>query len=89
MDAKRFDIRVRIDRDGRLTARRADILLDRLKRSRPALGDALQALFHLVGLALIPAILYLAYKRRITLLETLTAVLGALGLQLTVQKRAA
>lgn len=36
---------------------RADILLDRLKRTRPALGDALQALFHVVGLALMVVIL--------------------------------
>lgn len=42
-------------RTGRFT--RADVLLDRLKRSRPALSDGLQALFHLVGLALMVVIL--------------------------------
>ena len=47
-------------RTGRFT--RADILLDRLKRSRPALGDALHALFHLVGLALMVVILLASWE---------------------------
>lgn len=42
-------------RTGRFT--RADILLDRLKRTRPALNDALHALFHTVGLVLMVVIL--------------------------------
>ncbi|WP_372659137.1 TRAP transporter small permease subunit [Hydrogenophaga sp.] len=42
-------------RTGRFT--RADILLDRLKTSRPALADALHALYHLVGMALMLIIL--------------------------------
>lgn len=45
---------------GRFT--RADVLLDRLKRNRPALGDALQALFHLVGLALMVVILVASWE---------------------------
>ena len=40
---------------GRFT--RADILLDRLKKNSPALADAVQAGFHLVGLALMVVIL--------------------------------
>lgn len=47
-------------RTGRFT--RADILLDRLKRTNPALGDALQALFHLVGLALMVVILLASWE---------------------------
>jgi TRAP-type mannitol/chloroaromatic compound transport system permease small subunit len=42
-------------RTGRFT--RADILLDRLKRHRPAVADAVQAAFHLVGLVLMVVIL--------------------------------
>lgn len=42
-------------RTGRFT--RADVLLDSLRRSRPVLCDALHALFHLVGLALMVVIL--------------------------------
>jgi TRAP-type mannitol/chloroaromatic compound transport system permease small subunit len=42
-------------RTGRFT--RADILLDRLKHSRPALADALHALYHLVGMVLMLIIL--------------------------------
>jgi TRAP-type mannitol/chloroaromatic compound transport system permease small subunit len=47
-------------RAGRFT--RADILLDRLRRTRPVLGDALQALFHLVGLALMVVILFASWE---------------------------
>ncbi len=42
-------------RTGRFT--RADVLLDKLKRQSPQLCDALQALFHLVGLVLMAVIL--------------------------------
>lgn len=45
---------------GRFT--RADVLLDGLKRRRPALSDALQALFHLVGLALMLVILVASWQ---------------------------
>jgi TRAP-type mannitol/chloroaromatic compound transport system permease small subunit len=47
-------------RTGRFT--RADILLDRLKRSRPALADALHAVYHLVGLALMLIILSASWE---------------------------
>jgi TRAP-type mannitol/chloroaromatic compound transport system permease small subunit len=40
---------------GRFT--RADILLDRLKKTNPVLADALMAVFHVVGLALMGVIL--------------------------------
>ena len=45
---------------GRFT--RAEILLERLKATRPALGDALQAIFHLVGLALMVVILLASWE---------------------------
>lgn len=44
---------------GRMT--RADILLDRLKRTTPWLAAALQALFHLVGALLMGVILWAAW----------------------------
>lgn len=44
---------------GRMT--RADILLDRLKRTTPWLAAALQALFHLVGAVLMGVILWAAW----------------------------
>jgi len=47
-------------RAGRFT--RADVLLQRLQRTRPALADALQALFHGVGLALMVVILLASWK---------------------------
>lgn len=47
-------------RTGRFT--RADVLLDRLKRTAPAWSDALQALFHLVGLALMAVILVASWS---------------------------
>lgn len=47
-------------RTGRFT--RADILLDRLKRTRPALNDALHALFHSVGLVLMVVILLASWE---------------------------
>jgi len=45
---------------GRFT--RADVLLDRLQRARPAFADALHALFHLVGLALMVVILLASWE---------------------------
>ncbi len=45
---------------GRFT--RADILLDRLKRTHPSLADAVQAAFHLVGLALMVVILLASWE---------------------------
>ncbi len=47
-------------RTGRFT--RADILLDHLKRTRPAASDALQAVFHLVGLGLMLVILAASWE---------------------------
>lgn len=47
-------------RTGRFT--RADILLDRLKHTRPALADALHALYHTVGLALMVVILVASWE---------------------------
>lgn len=45
---------------GRMT--RADILLDRLKRTTPWLAAALQALFHLIGAALMAVILWASWE---------------------------
>lgn len=45
---------------GRFT--RADILLDRVKRSSPAMADALHALFHVVGLGLMTVILLASWS---------------------------
>jgi TRAP-type mannitol/chloroaromatic compound transport system permease small subunit len=45
---------------GRFT--RAEILLSHLKRDRPAASDALQAAFHLVGLALMVVILLASWE---------------------------
>ena len=45
---------------GRMT--RADVLLDRLKRTTPWLAAALQALYHLVGAALMGVILWAAWE---------------------------
>jgi TRAP-type mannitol/chloroaromatic compound transport system permease small subunit len=47
-------------RTGRFT--RADVLLDRLKRTAPLWSDALQALFHLVGLGLMVVILLASWQ---------------------------
>lgn len=46
-------------REGRFT--RADVLLDRLKDSRPAMADVLHAAFHLVGCALMLVILWASW----------------------------
>ena len=47
-------------RCGRFT--RADVLLDTLQRKHPALADALHAVFHLVGLALMVVILRASWE---------------------------
>lgn len=47
-------------RVGRFT--RADVLLQRLKREHPVAADALQALFHLVGFALMGVILLASWE---------------------------
>lgn len=47
-------------RTGRFT--RADVLLDRLRRTRPSIADALHAAFHLVGLALMVVILMASWE---------------------------
>jgi TRAP-type mannitol/chloroaromatic compound transport system permease small subunit len=47
-------------RTGRFT--RADVLLDQLKKRSPAMSDALQALFHLVGLGLMVVILLASWQ---------------------------
>ena len=47
-------------RAGRFT--RADVLLDRLQTTRPALADALHAVFHFVGAALLLVILWASWE---------------------------
>lgn len=47
-------------RTGRFT--RADVLLDQLKKSRPAVADGLHMLFHLVGLGLMLVILLASWE---------------------------
>ncbi len=47
-------------RAGRFT--RADVLLDQLKKSRPAAADALHMVFHLVGFALMVVILLASWE---------------------------
>jgi TRAP-type mannitol/chloroaromatic compound transport system permease small subunit len=63
-------------RAGRFT--RADILLDRLKHSHPALSDALQALYHGVGMVLMLIILKASWE---PLLESIRIreYVGAIG----------
>jgi TRAP-type mannitol/chloroaromatic compound transport system permease small subunit len=63
-------------RSGRFT--RAEILLEWLKRRSPALADALQALYHLVGAALMLAILLAAWSPLVESLRILEYV-GAVG----------
>lgn len=63
-------------RSGRFT--RADILLDRLKRNRPAVGDGLQALFHLVGLALMIVILVASWEPLVQAVR-IREYVGAIG----------
>lgn len=63
-------------RTGRFT--RADILLDRLKRTRPALNDALHALFHLVGLVLMVVILLASWEPLVESIR-IREYVGAIG----------
>lgn len=61
---------------GRFT--RADVLLDRLKRTRPALAARLQALYHLIGAGLMGVILWAAWR---PLVESISIreYVGAIG----------
>ncbi len=61
---------------GRFT--RADVLLERLKRSRPALAARLQALFHLVGAALMAVILWAAWTPLVESIR-IREYVGAIG----------
>lgn len=63
-------------RCGRFT--RADMLLDRLKRTRPVLAAVLQAIYHLLGAVLMAVILWAAWP---SLMESvrLREYVGALG----------
>lgn len=63
-------------RTGRFT--RADVLLDRLKHTRPALTDALHALFHLVGMALMLVILAASWTPLVESIE-IREYVGAVG----------
>ena len=57
---------------------RADVLLDRLKRRRPALAAALQALYHLVGAGLMAVILWAAWAPLVESIR-IQEYVGALG----------
>ena len=61
---------------GRMT--RADVLLDRLKRTRPALAALLQAIFHAVGAALMGVILWAAWEPLVESIR-IQEYVGALG----------
>jgi len=61
---------------GRMT--RADVLLDRLKRTTPALAALLQALFHLVGALLMGVILWAAWEPLVESIR-IQEYVGALG----------
>ena len=63
-------------RTGRFT--RADVLMDRLKRNRPRMADALQALFHLVGLVLMLVILRASWEPLVESIE-IREYVGAIG----------
>lgn len=63
-------------RTGRFT--RADVLLDRLKRTRPAVGDAVQAVFHLVGLALM-IVIFVASWEPLAQAVAIREYVGAVG----------
>lgn len=63
-------------RSGRFT--RADMLLDRLKRTRPALAAALQAVYHLLGAALMLIILWAAWPSLVDSIR-IREYVGALG----------
>lgn len=61
---------------GRFT--RADVLLDRLKRHRPAFAARLQALFHLVGAGLMGVILWAAWRPLVESIR-IREYVGAIG----------
>lgn len=61
---------------GRMT--RADVLLDRLKRTTPWLAAALQALYHLVGALLMGVILWAAWEPLVESIR-IQEYVGALG----------
>ena len=61
---------------GRFT--RADVLLDRLKRRRPALAARLQALYHLVGAGLMGVILWAAWRPLVEAVR-IREYVGAIG----------
>lgn len=61
---------------GRFT--RADILLDRLRHARPALNDALHALFHTVGLVLMVVILLASWEPLVDSIR-IREYVGAIG----------
>ncbi len=63
-------------RTGRFT--RADVLLDRLRHTRPALNDALHAVFHLVGMALMLVILAASWAPLVESVE-IREYVGAVG----------
>ena len=61
---------------GRMT--RADVLLDRLKHTRPALAAWLQALYHLVGALLMAVILWAAWEPLVESIR-IREYVGAIG----------
>ena len=61
---------------GRMT--RADVLLDRLKRTTPWLANALQALYHLMGAVLMGVILWAAWEPLVESIR-IQEYVGALG----------
>ena len=61
---------------GRFT--RADVLLDRLKQRRPVFAARLQAVFHLVGAALMGVILWAAWRPLVEAIA-IRAYVGAIG----------
>lgn len=61
---------------GRMT--RADVLLDRLKRTTPWLAAALQALYHAVGALLMAVILWAAWEPLVESIQ-IQEYVGALG----------
>ena len=61
---------------GRMT--RADVLLDRLKRTTPWAADALQAVFHLAGAGLMAVILWAAWAPLVESIR-IQEYVGALG----------
>lgn len=61
---------------GRMT--RADVLLDRLKRTAPWLSDALQALYHGIGAVLMAVILWAAWEPLVESIR-IQEYIGAMG----------